>query len=50
LKQAVLSLVIVMLAAGVLAAVVLYTLWVIRTAQLQLLLGEFCVFTPGFLR
>ena len=48
LKQAVLSLIIVMLAAGVLLALFLYTLWMIRAAQLQILLGELCILWPGY--
>ena len=38
--------VIVLVATGIFAALVLYTLWMIRTAQLQILLGEFCIPVP----
>ena len=39
LRQVILSLVIVFLAAGVLAGMVLYTLWMIRAEEIKLLLG-----------
>lgn len=41
LKQVVLSLVAIMIAAGILALMVFYSLSVIRTAQLRILTGEF---------
>lgn len=43
LKQAVLSMVAVLIAAGILASMVLYSIWVIRTAELRILTGEFSV-------
>lgn len=42
LKQAVLSLVAILLAAAVFTLMVLYTIWVIQTAQMQILTGELC--------
>ena len=41
LKQIVISLVAVMLAAGIFAGMVLYSIAVIRTAQMKILTGEF---------
>ena len=42
MKQAVLSLVAILLAAAVFTLMVLYTIWVIQTAQMQILTGELC--------
>ena len=40
LKQVVISMVIVLIAAGILLAMVLYTVVLLRTAQMRMLIGE----------